>query len=126
MSPQRPDNLDRELDALFSRYREACVVPEASANFMPNLWQRLEGRRSYQLDLRRWAQGFVTLAAAASLAIAILQAWPSAQFPANTYVEVISAEHAPDAMPFQDVAYQESSGRERPDWMPSQGRPPIR
>jgi hypothetical protein len=104
MSPQRHDKFEQELDTLFSRYRDACVVPEPSPQFMPQLWQRIEGRQTFQLDLRRWAQGFVTLAAAASLAIAVLQAWPSEAFPANTYVEVLSAEHSPNAMPFQDVA----------------------
>jgi hypothetical protein len=104
MSPQRPEKFEQELDALFSRYREACPVPESSPHFMPQLWQRIEGRRTIQVDLRRWAQGFVTLAAAASLAIAILQAWPTESFPSSTYVEVLSAEHSPNAMPFQDVA----------------------
>jgi hypothetical protein len=125
MSPQRPDNLDQRLDALFQNYRDSVVVPEASANFMPDLWRRVEGRRSIQLDLRRWAQGFVTLAAAASLAIAILQAWPSLPIPANTYVEVLSAEHSPDQMPFQDVAFLERSAQDsiRPAGVE---RPPLR
>lgn len=119
MSPQRPDKLDQELDALFASYREACVVPEASANFVPELWEKLEGRRKWQLDWSRWAQGFVTLAAAASLAIAVLQAWPVKQFPANTYVEVLSAEHSPDRMPFVDVAFVDQRVREGQEGSPS-------
>lgn len=111
MSPQRPDKLDQELDALFARYRESCIVPEASPNFLPDLWEKVEGRRKWQLDLSRWAQGFVTLAAAASLTIAILQAWPAKQFPPNTYVEVLSAEHTPDEMALVDVALLDQRGR---------------
>lgn len=118
MSQQRPEKLDQQLDALFAAYREACEVPEASANFMPELWEKLEGRRKWQLDWSRWAQGFVTLAAAASLAIAVLQAWPAKQFPASTYVEVLSAEHTPDQMPFVDVAFLDQRARESQEGSP--------
>jgi len=34
-----------ELDALFQAYRAACPDPDASANFMPELWRRIEERQ---------------------------------------------------------------------------------
>lgn len=36
---------DTRLDALFHAYRDACPIPETSANFMPELWARIEATR---------------------------------------------------------------------------------
>ena len=103
------ERLERDLDALFERYRQVCPVPDASPGFMPGLWARIDRRRPVWVDLRRWAQAFVTVAAAASLLIAVLQAIPSPSLQSHTYFEVLAAEDGPDAAPFQDVALNEPS-----------------
>ena len=48
-------NDDQKLDALFRAYRDACPAPEASANFMPNLWRRIESRQRFTFSFRRMA-----------------------------------------------------------------------
>ena len=35
-------NEDEKLDALFRAYRDASPDPEASVNFMPTLWARID------------------------------------------------------------------------------------
>ena len=63
--------LNENLDALFAQYREACPDREASANFMPQLWEQIEARRSavFSSWFRMWAQ--VWLVATVALAIVI-------------------------------------------------------
>lgn len=69
-------HIDDRLDAIFREYREAMPDPEASPEFMPRLWDRIESRRRYTWSLRRWAGGFVTAAAAICMMAAIL-IWPN-------------------------------------------------
>ncbi len=45
MVPQHEGHREAQLDALFQAYLEACPAPEPSANFMPQLWQRIEARQ---------------------------------------------------------------------------------
>jgi anti-sigma-K factor RskA len=89
------DQMDDKLDALWAEYRDACPDPEASAQFMPQLWQRIEAsnNRKASLLLRRWAE--VWLVATVMLAIVMgviliprFQAPPAYQ---ATYVDVLAA-----------------------------------
>ena len=41
---QQPD-ASQKLDALWAEYRSLTPDPDASAQFMPNLWQKIEARR---------------------------------------------------------------------------------
>ena len=58
-----------QLDALFAQYGEACPDREASANFMPGLWGKIEARRGAVSSswFRLWAE--VWLVATLTLAI---------------------------------------------------------
>jgi hypothetical protein len=91
---------DQQLDALFRAYHDACVVPETSANFMPNLWARIESRQRFTFSFRRMANALTTAAVAASLALGIYMAIPrSGSFDYNqTYVETLADANAPDSM----------------------------
>ena len=91
---------DHELDALFRAYHDACVAPEASANFMPNLWARIESRQRSTFSFRRMANALTTAAVAASLALGIYMSIPrSSAFDNNqTYVEELAAANTPDTM----------------------------
>jgi hypothetical protein len=64
-------SVNDNLDALFAQYREACPDREASANFMPQLWEQIEARRSAVSSswFRLWAE--VWLVATLTLAIVI-------------------------------------------------------
>ena len=57
---------EERLDALFRAFAE-CPAPEPSANFMPNLWARIDSRQNLTFSFRRLANAFVTAAVAVSL-----------------------------------------------------------
>ena len=89
---------DRELDELFERYRAACPVVEASANFMPAVWARIEQRGSFPLFFERLTRVFVAGAAAACLLLTVLTALParrttSTAVPA-TYADALYADNS--------------------------------
>ena len=98
MSPMRGNDEER-LDALFRAYREACPDPEASANFMPHLWQRIEARQTYAFSLRRMAGGFVTAALALSLVLGVYMAMPhgSQGDSPQSYIEALADAQPLDA-----------------------------
>jgi hypothetical protein len=78
-----------ELDALFASYRNAIEVPDATPDFMPGLWKRIDQRRSATYSFRRLASGFVTAAAALCLVMSLAM-WSPQQSPAGTYVDVLT------------------------------------
>jgi hypothetical protein len=69
-------NEDEKLDALFRAYRDACPDPEASANFMPTLWARIDSRQTFLFSFRRMANAFVTAAVALSIALGAYMSIP--------------------------------------------------
>jgi ferric-dicitrate binding protein FerR (iron transport regulator) len=91
---------DQELDALFQAYREACAAPDMSANFMPNLWARIESRQRFTFSFRRMANALTTAAVAASLALGIYMSIPrsNAIDYNQTYVEALAESNSPDSM----------------------------
>jgi hypothetical protein len=87
------DRMDDKLDALWVEYREACPDPDASPDFMPKLWQRIEARRSENSRVfRRVAQACIM----ATLAATILMVFtPSLQIDpiyGTNYVDVLVAD----------------------------------
>ena len=94
---------DQNLDALFVAYRAACGNPEPSANFMPELWARIESRQTFTVFFRRMANAFTTAAVTLSLALGIYMAVPgltgqNASSP--SYVEALAEANTPDAQDF--------------------------
>jgi hypothetical protein len=86
-------NEDEKLDALFRAYRNACPDPEASANFMPMLWARIESRQTFLFSFRRMANAFVTAAVALSIALGVYMTIPHASQGSGlttTYVEALA------------------------------------
>jgi hypothetical protein len=81
------------LDALFAAFRAACPDREPSVNFMPGLWQRIEARQSFTFSFRRMVSGFVTAAAALTLALGVYMAIPrtsnSSAYPVS-YMEALA------------------------------------
>jgi hypothetical protein len=66
---------------------------------MPELWQRIEARRSVTYALRRWAGAFVTVALAFSFAIGIYTLVPrntNLAYYSQSYVEALAAAHDMD------------------------------
>ncbi|MCZ2148256.1 MAG: hypothetical protein LC126_10810 [Bryobacterales bacterium] len=97
--------MDRRLDVLFREYRQACPDPDGGANFMPQLWQRIEARRTLPLMLGRWTRMFVSFAAALCLAMAVILVAPHHQTSVlqTSYVEALEREHPNDILAYSDV-----------------------
>jgi len=89
---------DREarLDELFRAYRVACPNPEPGANFMPNIWARIEAREVSTNWFGRVAKTLVTAALAASLILGMIISSlnQSSAFFNATFVEALRADHA--------------------------------
>jgi hypothetical protein len=104
-----------ELDHLFERYRTAVPDPEASVNFMPELWRKIEARQFFLARVKRLTQVFVAAAAAICLLLGIALQVPSTDRHAvsGNYVDVLA-----DANPTENLAavgiridYTEPNGR---------------
>jgi len=90
MAPIHGD--EEKLDALFRAYRNACPTAEASANFMPELWQRIEARQSFAFSFRRLANALVPVAVALSIALGVYAYTPrhTSGYTAQTYIEALA------------------------------------
>jgi len=91
--------LPDELQTLFASYREALPDPDASANFMPELWTAIESRQVVAYSFRRLARTIVTGAAALSLLMSLMFIRPAAHHltMTSTYVDVLADDHVDDA-----------------------------
>jgi hypothetical protein len=67
----RDEEESNRLERLWEAYRQATPEPEASVNFMPQLWVRIATARqvSWAMPLARLAARLLPLAAAATLAM---------------------------------------------------------
>lgn len=63
---------DEGLTQLFRDYRDACPDPDASAEFMPRLWERIEARRAFTWKVVRLSKGLATIAAVICLMITVV------------------------------------------------------
>jgi len=90
---------DARLDEMFRAFAEACPDREPSANFMPELWQRIEARRTYSFSFGRMANALVTAAVALSIALGVYMYIPhSTQAVASqSYIEALAEANALDA-----------------------------
>ena len=111
-SGKNADLLGRELDALLAAYRDACPDPEPSANFMPELWARIDNSRSASYNFRRWTQALVTAAAAICLILGFLQARLPSQptFYTQSYIEALQQENATEVPPSLEAVVAEVGG----------------
>jgi len=96
MQPMRGSN-EEQLDALFRAFAGACPDRDSSANFMPNLWQRIETRQTYAFSFRRMANAIATAAVALSIALGVYMAIPRATAGAQSYIEALAEANAIDA-----------------------------
>lgn len=84
-------NDEERLEALFRAYHAACPIPEASANFMPELWRKIESRQKVTFSFRRMASAFVTAAVALSIALGVYANMPHGNpYSPQTYVEALA------------------------------------
>lgn len=86
---------DVRLNNLFENYRAACPDVEPGANFMPNVWNKIEARRSFRWVFERMARTVVTVSAAICLLLLVLNFATSSQayLLAPTYMDALMADH---------------------------------
>lgn len=100
MQPQDPE---ANLNELFLAYREAMPDPEAGANFMPQMWAKIEARENSSNWFGKLAKTLVTAALAASAVLALLISasnQPGAFFLNGSLVEAVAMENASMLEPF--------------------------
>src|ERR1700716_3596955 len=89
---------DEQLDALFRAYNQACGSPEASPNFMPGLWARIEARQRFTFSFRRMATAMATAAVALSLALGVYMSIHGSNLDyTQTYIEALADFNSVDA-----------------------------
>lgn len=97
MMDQMRGSDDQRLDSLFRAYRNACPEVEASPNFMPSLWQRIEARQTVTFSFRRMASAFVTAALALSVALGVYMSMPRNNPNApQSYIEALAEANSLD------------------------------
>jgi hypothetical protein len=101
---------DDELNELFQSYKAAVPDPDASANFMPQLWRNIEARQTMVLRVRKLTQVFVGAAAAVCLLFAMIQVVPLGSRPEvhASYVDALAAAHPADNLTALGIVARES------------------
>jgi hypothetical protein len=89
------NDAEARLDELFRAYRATWPDPDASANFLPNMWARIEAREVSTNWFGRVAKTLVTAALAATviLGMIISSMNQSSAFFNATFVEALRADH---------------------------------
>lgn len=93
-SMEQGNSSERLLDELFLAYRQACPDPDATPNFMPELWAKIEAREVSTNWFGRVAKALVTAALAASVILGMMISsanQPNAFFNA-TFVDALRAD----------------------------------
>jgi len=113
----REDGLNRQLDELLASYKSAVPDPEPGANFMPELWRKIEARQSLMLRVRKLTQVFVGAAAAVSLLFAMVEVVPHTsrhnlsqqEMTHESYVDALAAAHPADSLAALGIVPRDSA-----------------
>lgn len=95
MGEQNESESGLRLEPLFAAYRQACPEIEPRANFMPELWQKIEARRSFWFLFVRDARTCITASAALCLLLLVLNFMGVANthLAVSTYADALMADH---------------------------------
>lgn len=99
----------QNLDGFFARYRDACPDVDASAAFMPGVWEKIERRRRSQFQLTHWSRVFLSLATVIWVILAGFLFLPTshALTPA-AYVDALAASHDQESFAYVDMGRVDS------------------
>ena len=102
------DEFTGELKNLMAAYRQSLPDPEPSAQFMPGVWRRIEGRKTSGVFLRRLTEGFVAAAVVMVLVVSMLisSVQPS-PMSTTAYVDVLAASQGDENAAFAEVFHPE-------------------
>jgi hypothetical protein len=102
------------LDEMLRAYRTACPDRDASPNFMPELWARIEAREVSTNWFGHVAKALVTAAIAATVILGMMISSNSSRNQSSaffdaTFVEALRADHASSLEPLhiERIAYME-------------------
>ena len=90
----RDEEKSERLNTLWEAYRLATLEPEASVNFLPELWAKIDEARpvSWAVAVVRLASRFLPLAAALALALGVYTWSPRSGATGAGYVEMLAAD----------------------------------
>lgn len=108
-------NDDSGLDDLFQKYRAACPEVEASASFMPKLWEKIESRRSFWCAFQGLARTAMTASTALCLLLLVLNfmAAPQSRL-APTYADALAADHTAEQTYYAEAIRNTGDGEQAP------------
>jgi len=89
-----------ELNSLFAEYRALVRDPEPAANFMPELWRKIENRQGVIIRMKRLTQVFVAAAAAICILFATVMSVPrsTTQDVHSSYVDVLAEAYPTETL----------------------------
>jgi hypothetical protein len=82
-----------DLDKLMRAYHDACPDVEPSANFMPNLWRKIEQHQTFWPTFERLARTGVLAGAIVSFVLLVLNLAGAHPATAQSYIEALMADH---------------------------------
>ncbi|WP_031499153.1 hypothetical protein [Bryobacter aggregatus] len=88
---------------MFVAYKQACPEVEATPNFMPMLWARIDAQRKSEEGIWRWANGFASAAAVVVVVLGFLVYQNPKPLPQRAYIEKLTDEISEDH--FLDTGY---------------------
>ena len=117
---------ERDLDNFFQRYKTSCPDIEPNVNFMPQLWKRIEARRSFSFAFQRLARAAMAVSAVLSLLLLLLNAasdlHPLAVPIAPTYADALAADHTVETTYYAEAIRGASSPDESLDGLENSNR----
>jgi hypothetical protein len=91
-----------ELHDLLVRYRAACPEIEPSANFMPQLWEKIDQRGSMWFFFGRFGRPFTAAAAGLCLLLALLNLGAHSYSNVLSYPDALAAAHTAEKTYFAE------------------------
>ena len=110
------DYSEAAMAGLFARYKETCGSPEGGANFMPELWAKIDAKRSRKRLFERTARSLVAVAVALSLVLGAFLVIPTSQpsaFNSESFVEQIASYNTAASGTFFEPVRLELTATER-------------
>jgi len=107
---------ESQLDSLFASYRAACPEVEPSANFMPELWAKIEARHSFWSVFQKLAKGMTAASAALCLLLLVLNIvfTPQPHLGTPSYTEALMADHTAEKVDYTEAIRSTPTAEELP------------
>lgn len=106
---------DAGLDELFRRYRASCPEIEPDANFMPDLWRKIETRRGFWPVFEHLARtGMAAAGLLCLLLLALNFVATSHRAVVQSYTDALMADHSAERTYYTEAILNTPSPEEAP------------